>query len=132
MSVDLYFSRESFIGPNSIAIAKLLNRMDMMGILARTQVSKSMPVMPMAASPQTFMQSFSGCASFAPMARPSPYPSCVDLPQPIYDSGVVDFQNGESSSRGLPASWVMTVLATSAMLIRSQITRYGDSGLESL
>ena len=33
---------------------------------------KSMPVKPIAASPQTLMQSFSGFASFAPIARPSP------------------------------------------------------------
>ncbi len=57
---------------NSIAIAKLLNRMERIGMLQRTAVSKSMPVMPIAASPQTLMQSFSGAASFAPIARPRP------------------------------------------------------------
>src|SRR5580658_9133764 len=46
--------------------------------------------------------------------------------------GVVGFQNGDSSSRGLPASWVMTVLGTSAIDMRSEITRYGDKGLSSL
>src|ERR1700683_3000948 len=46
--------------------------------------------------------------------------------------GVVGFQKGDSSSRGLPASCVMTVLGTSATDIRSAITRYGDSGLSSL
>src|SRR5690606_15423402 len=50
----------------------------------------------------------------------------------MYDSGVVDFQNGDSSSRGLPASCVMMVFDTSAMCMRSQITRYGDSGFDSL
>ena len=43
-----------------------------MGMRSRTAVSKSMPVNPMAASPHTLMQSLSGCASFAPMASPSP------------------------------------------------------------
>ena len=33
-------------------IPKLLDRIDMIGIWQRTQVSKSMPVMPIAASPQ--------------------------------------------------------------------------------
>src|SRR5580692_933614 len=46
--------------------------------------------------------------------------------------GVVGFQNGDSSSRGLPASCVMTVFGTSAIDIRSEITRYGDKGLSSL
>ena len=50
----------------------------------------------------------------------------------MYDSGVTGFQNGDSSSRGLPASCVTIVLGTSAICMRSQITRYGDSGLESL
>ena len=44
----------------------------MIGIWQRTQVSKSMPVMPIAASPHMLMQSLSGCASFAPIASPSP------------------------------------------------------------
>ena len=39
---------------------------------SRTAVSKSMPVKPMAASPHTLMQSLSGLASLAPMARPRP------------------------------------------------------------
>ena len=39
---------------------------------SRTAVSKSMPVKPMAASPQTLMQSLSGWASLAPIARPRP------------------------------------------------------------
>ncbi len=39
---------------------------------SRAAVSKSMPVMPMAASPQMFMQSLSGWASLAPIARPRP------------------------------------------------------------
>ena len=34
--------------------------------------SKSMPVKPIAASPHTLMQSLSGFASFAPIARPRP------------------------------------------------------------
>ena len=37
--------------------------------------------------------------------------------------GVVGFQKGESWSRGLPASCVMMVLATSTVFCRSQITR---------
>ena len=56
----------------SMAMEKLLNRMDRMGMRSRAAVSKSMPVKPMAASPQTLMQSFSGWASFAPMASPKP------------------------------------------------------------
>ena len=57
---------------SSIAIEKLLSRMERIGMRSRTAVSKSMPVKPMAASPQTLMQSLSGAASFAPIARPSP------------------------------------------------------------
>ena len=44
----------------------------MIGIWQRTQVSKSMPVMPIAASPQQLMHSLSGCATLAPIASPSP------------------------------------------------------------
>ena len=36
---------------------------------ARAAVSRSIPVMPIAASPITLMQSFSGAASLAPIAR---------------------------------------------------------------
>src|ERR1700722_20828924 len=42
------------------------------GMRSRTAVSKSIPVKPIAASPQTLMQSLSGAASFAPIASPSP------------------------------------------------------------
>ena len=77
-----YFSWATCIMGISIAIEKLLRRMDRMGIRSLTAVSKSIPVKPMAASPHTLMQSFSGRASFAPMARPNPYPSCVVLPHP--------------------------------------------------
>ena len=45
---------------------------DRIGRRSRTAVSKSVPVKPIAASPQTLMQSLSGCTSFAPMARPRP------------------------------------------------------------
>ena len=51
---------------------KLLSRIDRIGMRSRTAVSKSMPVKPIAASPHTLMQSLSGCASFAPIASPSP------------------------------------------------------------
>jgi len=57
---------------SSIAIEKLLSRIERIGIRSRTAVSKSIPVKPIAASPQTFTQSFSGAASFAPIARPRP------------------------------------------------------------
>ena len=57
---------------SSIAIEKLLSRIDRIGMRSRTAVSKSMPVKPMAASPQTLMQSLSGRASLAPIARPRP------------------------------------------------------------
>ena len=57
---------------NSIAIEKLFIRIDRIGMRSRTAVSKSMPVKPIAASPQTLMPSFSGLASLAPIARPRP------------------------------------------------------------
>ena len=57
---------------SSIAIEKLLSRIDRIGMRSRTAVSKSMPVKPIAASPQTLMQSLSGWASLAPIARPRP------------------------------------------------------------
>ena len=38
----------------------------------RAAVSMSMPVMPIAASPITLTQSFSGAASLAPMVMPRP------------------------------------------------------------
>ena len=49
----------------------------------------------------------------------------------MYDSGVVAGQNGEIWSRGLPASWVMVVLATSTVAARSDMTRYGVIGTSS-
>ena len=72
MSVVRYFSVAVFMIGSSIAIEKLLSRIDRIGMRSRTAVSKSMPVKPMAASPQTLMQSLSGCASLAPIARPRP------------------------------------------------------------
>ena len=57
---------------SSIAIEKLFSRIERIGIRSRTAVSKSIPVKPIAASPQTLMQSLSGFASFAPIASPSP------------------------------------------------------------
>ena len=50
-------------------------------------------------------------------------------PADVASAASVVSQNGESWSRGLPASWVMIVFATSTVCIRSQITRYGDSGV---
>ena len=72
MSVLRYFSVAVFITFSSMAMAEFFNRMERMGIRSRTAVSKSIPVMPMAASPHTLMQSLSGRASLAPMASPSP------------------------------------------------------------
>ncbi len=72
MSVLRYFSVETGITFSSIAMEKLFSRTDMTGMRSRTAVSKSMPVKPIAASPQTLMHSLSGCASFAPIASPSP------------------------------------------------------------
>ena len=72
MSHDPYFSCAAFMTGSSMAIEKLLSRIDRIGMRSRTAVSKSMPVKPMAASPHTFTQVFSGRASLAPMARPSP------------------------------------------------------------
>jgi hypothetical protein len=72
MSVLRYFSVLIGITFSSMAMEKLFSRMERIGMRSRTAVSKSMPVKPMAASPHTLMQSFSGAASFAPMARPSP------------------------------------------------------------
>src|SRR5258707_15489795 len=61
MSVERYFSVEIGITFNSIAMLKLFSRIDMIGIRSRTAVSKSMPVKPIAASPQTLMQSLWFC-----------------------------------------------------------------------
>src|SRR5215216_6231484 len=129
MSVERYFSVETGITLSSIAIEKLFIRQDMIGMRSRAAVSKSMPVKPIAASPQKLTHSLSGWASFAPIARPSPYPSWVVLPQPMYESGAVGFQNGTIWSLGLPASWVMIVFGTSTVWSRSQITRYGLIGV---
>ena len=49
----------------------------------------------------------------------------------MYESGAVDTQNGESWSRGLPASWVMMVLSRSTARARSARTRYGLRGTSS-
>ena len=70
--MERYFSVLIGITLSSIAMEKLLSRIERIGMRSRTAVSKSMPVKPMAASPQTLMQSFSGAASLAPMARPRP------------------------------------------------------------
>ena len=72
MSVEPYFAWLTGMIGISIAIEKLLNRIERIGMRSRTAVSKSMPVKPIAASPQTLMQRWSGRASLAPMARPSP------------------------------------------------------------
>ena len=45
---------------SSMAMEKLLSRIDRIGMRSRTAVSKSMPVKPIAASPHTLMQSLSG------------------------------------------------------------------------
>ncbi len=60
---------------SSIAIEKLLNKIDRIGMSSRTAVSKSIPVKPMAASPHTLMQRAPGRANLAPMASPRPYPN---------------------------------------------------------
>ena len=83
MSVERYFSVDTGMTLSSMAMEKLLSRIDRIGMRSRTAVSKSMPVKPIAASPHTLMQSLSGLASLAPMARPSPMPSWVVLPQPM-------------------------------------------------
>src|ERR671939_364373 len=70
MSVERYFSVETGITFNSIAIEKLFDRIARIGSRSRTAVSKSMPVKPIAASPQKLMHSLSGAASFAPLAMP--------------------------------------------------------------
>jgi hypothetical protein len=132
MSVERYFSVEPFVMGSSIAIEKVLSRIDRIGMRSRTAVSKSIPVKPMALSPQTLMHSRSGWASLAPIAGPRPWPSCVVLPQPMSESGVTDRQKGESWSRELPASWVMIVSATSTVRCRSHSTRQGDSGTSAL
>ena len=72
MSVERYFSVETGMTFSSIAIEKLFDRIDRIGMRSRTAVSKSMPVKPIAASPQKLMQSLSGWASLAPIARPRP------------------------------------------------------------
>ena len=78
-----YFSVAAFMILSSIAIEKLLRSTERIGMRSRTAVSKSMPVNPIAASPQTLTHSRSGCASFAPIASPRPYPSWVVFPQPM-------------------------------------------------
>ena len=72
MSVLRYFSVATCMIFSSIAMQKLLSRIDRIGMRSRTAVSKSMPVKPMAASPQTLMHSLSGWASLAPIASPRP------------------------------------------------------------
>src|ERR1700727_1616364 len=104
MSVERYFSVDTGITFNSIAMEKLFIKHDRMGMRSRTAVSKSMPVKPIAASPQKLMQVLFGCISLAPIARPRPMPSCVVLPQPMYDIGSVETQDGEARPRGRPAS----------------------------
>ncbi len=98
----------------------------------RTAVSKSMPVMPIAASPHMLMHSLSGLREFGAHRQPQAITQLRGLAPADVAVGVVGFQKGDSSSRGLPASWVMTVFGTSATDIRSAMTRYGDSGLSSL
>ena len=83
MSVDPYFACETGMIGISMAMEKLLNRIDRIGIRSRAAVSRSIPVKPMAASPQTLMHRWSGRASLAPMAKPRPEPSWVVLPQPM-------------------------------------------------
>ena len=78
-----YFSVATFITGSSMAMQKLFERMDRIGIRSRTAVSKSIPVKPMAASPHQLMHSLSGCSSLAPIASPNPMPSWVVLPQPM-------------------------------------------------
>ena len=68
MSVARYFSVAVFMIGSSIAIEKLFSSTLRIGMFSRTAVSKSMPVMPIAASPQTLRQVFSGEETFAPIA----------------------------------------------------------------
>ena len=72
MSVDPYFACETCMIGISMAMEKLLNRIDRIGMRSRAAVSRSMPVKPIAASPQMLMHSLSGWAIFAPIAKPSP------------------------------------------------------------
>src|SRR5436853_244652 len=65
MSVERYFSVETGMTFNSIAIEKLFDRIDRIGSRSRTAVSKSMPVKPIAASPQKLMHNLSGWARLA-------------------------------------------------------------------
>ncbi|MYB84264.1 MAG: hypothetical protein F4X54_05925 [Chloroflexi bacterium] len=78
-----YFSWEPTSRLVSMAIVELFDTIVMIGMPLRTAVSKSRPVMPNAASPIQLMQTLSGSASFAPIAKPSPVPSAWDLPQPM-------------------------------------------------
>ena len=68
MSVERYFSVATFITFSSMAMEKLLRSTERIGMRSRTAVSKSMPVKPIAASPQTLTHSLSGAASLAPIA----------------------------------------------------------------
>src|SRR6185437_8164522 len=60
MSVERYFWVETGITLSSIAIEKLLSRIERMGMRSRTAVSKSMPVKPIAASPPQVDAEFFG------------------------------------------------------------------------
>ena len=124
MSVERYFSVETFMMCSSIAIEKLLSRIDMMGMRSRTAVSKSMPVKPIAASPQTLMQSLSGHGELGAHGEAEAVAELRGLaPADVGERLRSCCQNGESWSRGLPASWVMMVLATSTVCCRSHSTR---------
>ena len=72
MSVERYLAVACRMIGSSIAIEKLFSRIERIGSRSRTAVSKSIPVKPIAASPQTLMQSLSGFASLAPIAKPRP------------------------------------------------------------
>src|SRR5579875_2202498 len=116
----------------SHAITWLLKTIVKTPIRFRDAVSRSIPVIPNDASPMTLMHSLSGAASFAPIARPRPEPSCVDFPQPMYEPARVVCQNGKSCSRGEPESCVMMTLSRSTVFIRSPMTRYWLIGTSSL
>ena len=102
---------------SSIAIEKLLSSTDMIGMRSRTAVSKSMPVKPIAASPQTLMQSLSGCGELGAHGQAEAVAELRGLAPADVGQRLGGLPERRKSDRaGEPASWVMIVFATSTVL----------------
>ena len=117
---------------SSIAIEKLLSRIDRIGIRSRTAVSKSMPVKPMAASPQTLMQSFSGRGELGAHREPEPVAQLRGLAPPdVRQRRRAPPERRELVARAARVVGDDRVRDVDRRLQVAQITRYGLSGLES-